>query len=435
MTGDPIVNRANRKAFTLTELLIVIAIIAILSAILLTSLTRAREASRSSSCKNNLRQIGLGLNQFATNDSAGRFCTGGFDLSRDGCVDTWGWLADLAKNGQLNAELALCPSSPLKGSEKINDLYGVTTVDNLSLANGSFASRLRDGMCGQTSWKGITGTGAVGSFANTSPQTTQRASLVARYFLANGYNTNYATSWFLTRSAPRIVIETDGTMRTAGQAAQQGLQGLRDAIGPLTVSLLGISPRPSSSIPFMADASPGDIDEAIAVIDYQYTNNDYFAGSDKNSFMFVKQGSLLAESDSEGPAFYNSSTRRIGRIGSYGSRLDEQWECELNDSCDPPTGGSGNRMYLQSTLTWRATHAGGKKPTMNILFADGSVREFIDINGDGYLNPGFNIPSNLTEDQYTGLGYRSNVRELHPSQCFMGVFLAPKAIKRISQYE
>jgi len=51
-------------AFTLVELLVVIAIIAVLIALLLPAVQAAREAARRARCINNLKQIGLGLQDY-----------------------------------------------------------------------------------------------------------------------------------------------------------------------------------------------------------------------------------------------------------------------------------------------------------------------------------------------------------------------------------
>jgi prepilin-type N-terminal cleavage/methylation domain-containing protein len=114
LTIFAMLHRTRHSGFTMLELGVVIAIIAILAAILMPVYSQMREKARSVSCRSNLMQLGLSLHLYAQ-DHAGRF------PPRD---DQWGTVAPYLKNVQIyRCPTDNQPSTQIIGGQPVEVSY------------------------------------------------------------------------------------------------------------------------------------------------------------------------------------------------------------------------------------------------------------------------------------------------------------------------
>ena len=108
----------TRSAFTLVELLVVIAVIGVLVALLLPAVQAAREAARRTECSNNLKQLGLSIHQFCdTHD--GDFPKSRHDTSL-AAKDAWIWTLKPFYEG-VNS-IRICPEDEQRDERLKQDL-------------------------------------------------------------------------------------------------------------------------------------------------------------------------------------------------------------------------------------------------------------------------------------------------------------------------
>ena len=131
-----------KKHFTLIELLVVIAIIAILAAILMPALSQARERGKTSTCINNMKQIGMAFTAYADdhktypwpNDES-RAMPGETDSAKYNTI--WCLLTGFDTAGNKYTNSYIPPYAYANGKTKKGSLVGVYCPSHSGQTNGA----------------------------------------------------------------------------------------------------------------------------------------------------------------------------------------------------------------------------------------------------------------------------------------------------------
>ncbi|MGC3967303.1 MAG: DUF1559 domain-containing protein [Pirellulales bacterium] len=333
---------ARRRAFTLIEIMVTMTIIVILLAISLPVFHRVRENARDTQCRANLRQLGTGIQQYATR--MGYYSSGTWDWRRDGAVTEVGWVADLVRQGTPVADL-LCPSSQLQISKVYAELLSVDpTANTCADSIGGKDQTLPDGTVVVNPCR------AIGLATSAEAKMT----LIRDLLFTKGYNTNYAASWFLVRG--EVVLDDVGSLVNSKAGCSTNVRERSCTTGPLPLAKITNGKAPANTIPMLGCASIAEQPEHMlnVQLDEQHLS-----------------GSFLADSYSLGPR--DPATLKAPVVTGSGTGI-KRWFGAWNTA-------------VQDYRAFGPQHYG--QTSGNILMFDGSVQSFIDANGDKFFNNGF----------------------------------------------
>ena len=378
--------RSGDAAFTLVEMLAVIAIIGVLVALLLPAINLAREAARDAACKSNLRQFGIGFLAFAEQHKEA-FNTGSFDWLQDGSITEIGWVADLAKLRYTPGK-QLCPSNPARGADALEQALSLNTSSPAFVSAATCVDVLgpppRKAPDGALNWNAcrFIADPASGSGLGAGPSPARRE-YVEREVLLKNFNTNYTASWYFVRGG--VQLDAAGNLRNRSPACTipPSLANRATTSGPLKRPQVDTSSTPASLIPMLGDGGQSG-----------QTLSDQLGD--------LTAGTLLVVPFTRGPVLLATGPNgnEFNPPGGFTVPAKAAWWPVWSKQC--------RQDYRQ----FGTVHRG----SCNILFADGSVRAFHDTNDDGFLNNGFPAAG----------GFASDELEAPPNDLASGYSLSPE---------
>jgi prepilin-type N-terminal cleavage/methylation domain-containing protein/prepilin-type processing-associated H-X9-DG protein len=299
----------RQRGFTLIELLVVIAIIAILIALLLPAVQAAREAARRSSCRNNLKQIGLGLHNYHSTHSI--FPPGYIANPAINNGGGWGWatmiLPEVEQNAlfeQLDVRNSVIPVAPTALTQTVIPGYLCPSADSAGMGNLN-SRRNNHALSTYVGNMGIADGGAVGTAIHTNFALRLGPDGNKRFYSKGLF---YATG--VTNIPCRIRDIKDGTSNTfaVGERIWSGSSGDGRA-GGIWVGA------------YEANKAAGIVAPCTSPTHLPNGPNDFaFAGAHPGGVMFLMaDGSVNFISESIDAATYENLSTRAGHevVGEY----------------------------------------------------------------------------------------------------------------------